>query len=143
VRDTVFLKVVPWKGIIQFGVKGKLAPRYIGPFNIKESIRPVAYRLELPAYLDKIQNVFHVSLLRKAKIDPSRVLPHVPMKIKGDLTMEAKPVKILDRDVRVLRNKRVSLVRVLWRNSRIEEETWERESEIKQKFPHLFFDIGT
>ncbi|KAL9390420.1 hypothetical protein Peur_019025 [Populus x canadensis] len=76
------------------------------------------------------------------EIDPSRVLPHNPMKIKGDLTMEAKPVKILDRDVKVLRNKIVSLVRVLWRNSRIEEETWERESEMKQKFPHLFFDIG-
>jgi hypothetical protein len=84
-----------------------------------------------------------MSLLRKAKIDPSRVLPHVPMKIKGDLTMEAKLVEILDRDARVLRNKRVFLVRVLWRNSRIEEETWERESEMKQKFPHLFFDIGT
>ena len=87
--------------------------------------------------------MFHESLLRKAKIDPSQGLPHVPMKIKGDLTMEAKPVKILDRDVRVLRNKRVSLVRVLWRNSQIEEETWERESEMKQKFPHLFFNIGT
>jgi len=87
--------------------------------------------------------VFHESLLRRAKIDPSRVLSHVPMKIKGDLTMEAKPVKILERDVRVLRNKRVSLVRVLWRNSRIEEETWEKEYEMKQKFPHLFFNIGT
>jgi hypothetical protein len=65
------------------------------------------------------------------------------MKIKGDLTMEAKPIKILDRDVRVLRNKRVSLVRVLWRNSLIEEEIWERKSEMKQKFPHLFFDIVT
>jgi len=65
------------------------------------------------------------------------------MKIKGDLTMEAKPVKILDRDVRVLRNKRVSLVRDLWRNSRIEEEIWERKSKMKQKFPHLFFDIVT
>jgi hypothetical protein len=65
------------------------------------------------------------------------------MKIKGDLTMEAKPVKILDRDVRVLRNKRVSLVRVLWRNSRIEEEIWERKSKMKQKFSHLFFDIVT
>jgi hypothetical protein len=65
------------------------------------------------------------------------------MKIKRDLTMEAKPVKILDRDDKVLRNKRVPLVRVLWRSSRIEEETWERESEMKQKFPHLFSDIGT
>jgi hypothetical protein len=64
VGDKVFLKVAPWKGIIRFGVKGKLAPRYIGP-----------YQLELPVYLDKIHNVFHVSLLRKAKIDPSRVLP--------------------------------------------------------------------
>jgi len=84
-----------------------------------------------------------VSLLRKAKIDPSRVLPHIPMKIKGDLTMEAKPVKILDRDVKVLRNKRVPLVRVLWRSSQIEEETWERESDMKEKFPRLFCDIGT
>jgi len=67
--------------------------------------------------------VFHVSLLRKAKIGPSRVLPQVPIKIKGDLTMDAKPIKILDRDEKVLRNKRVHLVRVLWRSSRIEEET--------------------
>jgi hypothetical protein len=65
------------------------------------------------------------------------------MKIKGDLTMEAKPVKILDRDEKVLRNKRVPLVRVLWRSSQIEEETWERESEMKEKFPNLFSDIGT
>ena len=90
--DKVFLKVAPWKGIIRFGVKGKLTSRYINPFEIKERIRPVAYRLELPVYLDKIHNVFHVSLLRKANIDPSRVFPHVPIKIKGDLTMEAKPV---------------------------------------------------
>jgi hypothetical protein len=96
VGDKVFLRVAPWKGIIRFEVKGKLGPRYIGPFEIKERIGPVDYRLELPVYLDKIHNVFHESLLRKAKIDPSRVLPHVPMKIKGDLTMEAKPVKILD-----------------------------------------------
>jgi hypothetical protein len=143
VGDKVFLKVAPWKGIIRFGVKGKLAPRYIGPFEIKERIGPVAYRLELPVYLDKIHNVFHVSLLRKAKIDPSRVLPQVPMKIKGDLTMKTKPVKILDRDEKLLRNKRVPLVRVLWRSSQIEEETWERESEMKEKFPHLFSDIGT
>nr|XP_034908137.1 uncharacterized protein LOC118044086 [Populus alba] len=92
VGDKVFLKVAPWKGIIRFGVKGKLAPRYIGPFEIKERIGPVAYQLELPVYLDKIHNVFHVSLLRKAKIDPSRVLPQVPMKIEGDLTMKTKPV---------------------------------------------------
>jgi len=133
VGDKVFLKVAPWKGIIRFGVKGKFAPRYIGPFEIKERIGPVAYQLELPVYLDKIHNVFHVSLLRKAMIDPSRVLSQVPLKIKGDLTMKTKPVKILDRDEKLLRNKSVPLVRVLWRSSQIEEETWERESEMKEK----------
>jgi len=96
VGDKVFFKVAPWKDIIRFGVKEKLVLRYISPFKIMERIGPVAYRLELPAYLDKIHNVFHVSLLWKAKIDPSWVLPQVPMKIKGDLTLEAKPVKILD-----------------------------------------------
>jgi hypothetical protein len=65
------------------------------------------------------------------------------MKIKGDLTIEAKPVKILDQDEKVLRNKRVPLVRVLWRSSQIEEEIWEKESEMKEKFPNLFSDIGT
>ena len=116
-RDTLFFKVTPWKGIIQFEVKGKLALRYIRPFEIKERIRPVAYRLELTAYLDKNHNVFHVSLLGKTKIDPSWVLPHVPMKIKRDLTMQVKPVNILDRDVKVLRNKRVPFMRVMWRSS--------------------------
>jgi hypothetical protein len=65
------------------------------------------------------------------------------MKIEGDLTMKTKPVKILDRDEKLLRNKRVPLVRVLWRSSRIEEQTWERESKMKEKFPHLFSNIGT
>jgi len=143
VGDKVFLKVAPWKGIIRFGVKGKLALRYIGPFVIKERIGPVAYQLELPVYLDKIHNVFHVSLLQKTKIDPSWVLPQVPMKIEGDLTMKTKPVKILDRDEKLLRNKRVPLVRVLWRSSQIEEQTWEREFEMKEKFLHLFSDIST
>ena len=77
--------------------------------------------------MDKIHNIFHISLLRKAKINPSWVLPQVPIKIEGDLTMKTKPVKILDRDEKLLRNKRVPLVRVLWRSSRIEEQTWERE----------------
>jgi len=143
VGDKVFLKVAPWKGIIRFGVKGKLALRYIGPFEIKERIGPIAYQLELLVYLDKIHNVFHVSLLQKAKIDPSRVLPQVPLKIKGDLTMKTKPVKILDRDEKLLRNKRVPLVRVLWRSSRTKKETWETKSKMKEKFPHLFSNIGT
>jgi len=86
--------------------------------------------------------VFHVSLSRKAKVDPSRVLPQVPIEVKGDLTLETKLIKILEWGEKVLRNKRVSLVNVLWRNTQIEEETWEREADMKKKYPHLFKDVG-
>jgi hypothetical protein len=118
-------------------MKGKRAPRYISPFEIMERIRPVTYRLELPAHLDKIHNVFHVSLLQKMKVEPP-----VLIKVREDLTLKTKPVKIVDRSEKVLRNKRVPLVSVLWRNSQIKEETWERESKIKKKYPHLFPGTG-
>jgi len=107
-----------------------------------ERIGPVAYRLELPAHLDKIHNVLLVSLLWKTKVDPSWVQPPVPIKVREDLTLEIKPVKIMDRSEKVLKNKRVPLVRVLWRNSQIKEKTWERESKIKKKYPHLFPETG-
>jgi hypothetical protein len=86
-------------------MKGKLALRYIGSFEIVKRIGPVAYRLELSAHLDKIHNVFHVSLLRKRKVDPSRVQPPVPIKVREGLTLEIKPIKIVDRSEKVLRNK--------------------------------------
>jgi hypothetical protein len=70
-----------------------------------ERIGPVGYRLELSAHLNKIHNVFHVSLLRKMKVDPSRVQPPVPIKVREDLTLEIKPVKIVDQSKKVLRNK--------------------------------------
>jgi hypothetical protein len=94
VGDKVFLKVAPWNGIIQFGIKGRITLRYIGPFEIIERIKLVAYRLNLPTLLDKIHNVFHVSLLQKANADPLRVLPHVPIEVNGDLTLETKSIKI-------------------------------------------------
>jgi hypothetical protein len=78
VGDQVYLKVAPWKNIIRFGMKGNLAPRYIGPFEVVQRIGPVAYILVLPPHLSKIHNVFHASLLRKAKIDPKRLLPQIP-----------------------------------------------------------------
>ena len=76
-------------------------------------------------------------------MDPSRVLPPVPIEVREDLTLETRPVKIMDRSEKTLRNKKVSLVRVLWRNSQIEEETWERESEMRRKFHDLFINLGT
>ena len=70
----VFLRISPWKGVLRFGKRGKLSPRYIGPYRIVERIGEVAYRLELPSDLDRIHDVFHVSMLRKYIPDPSHVL---------------------------------------------------------------------
>jgi hypothetical protein len=125
--DKVFLKVAPWKHMLRFGMKGKLALRFIGPFEIQKCIGPVSYEINLPSQLAKVHNVFHVSLLRKTNVDPSRVLPQVPVEVKEDLTLEVRPIKILDWGKKELHNKKVSIIRVLWRSSQIEEETWERE----------------
>jgi hypothetical protein len=84
IGDRVFLKVALWKGIIRFGMKGKLAPRYIGLFEVIARVGSVAYCLRLSTHLEKIHNVFHVSLLRKAEVDHSRVLPPVPIEGNRD-----------------------------------------------------------
>jgi hypothetical protein len=107
VGDQVSLKVTPWKGSIQFGIKSMLAPRYIGPFKIKEKIRPVAYRLTLSAYLSKLYDLFYVSMLRKIELDLSRVLPQVPIEIHEDLTLKMEQKRILDLHVKELRTKRL------------------------------------
>jgi len=123
--------------------EGEVSSRYIGPFEIQKHIGPVAYEIILPSQLAKVHNVFHVSLLRKADIDPWRVLPQVPVEVKEDLTLEVRPIKILDWGEKELHNKKVLIIRVLWRSSQIEEETWERESEMRRKFPDLFTNSGT
>ncbi|KAL5547651.1 hypothetical protein UlMin_002882 [Ulmus minor] len=138
VGDAVFLKVAPMKGVMRFGKKGKLSPRYIGPFKILERIGKVAYRLALPPNLSSVHNVFHVSMLKKYVPDPYHVLEHEPIEVHEDLTYEEKPVQILDRKEKTLRNKVISLVKVLWRNHKIEEATWEREDEMREKYPNLF-----
>ena len=92
VGDMVFLKVTPWKGVIQFGKRGKLSPRYIGPYQIIERIGPVAYKLNLPDELSRIHNVFHVSMLRKYVYDSSHVLKDLPIHIEENLTYEEQLV---------------------------------------------------
>ena len=129
VGDMVFLRISPWKGVLRFGKRGKLSPRYIGPYRIVERIGEVAYRLELPSDLDRIHDVFHVSMLRKYIPDPSHVLTE-------------QLVQILDRREQVLRNKTIPLVKVLWRSHTVEEATWEHEEQMKRHYPHLF-DAGT
>ncbi|EOY18962.1 Uncharacterized protein TCM_043494 [Theobroma cacao] len=90
IDDKVFLKVSPWKGVIRFAKRGKLNLRYIGPFRIIERIGPVAYRLELPPELDRIHNVFHVSMLKKYVPDPSHILETPPIELHDDLKFEVQ-----------------------------------------------------
>ena len=118
--------------------RGKLSPRYIGPYRIVERIGEVAYRLELPSNLDRIHDVFHVSMLRQYIPDPSHVLTEQPVEIQENLTYEEEPVQILNRREQVLRNKTIPLVKVLWRSHTIEEATWEPEAQMLHQYPHLF-----
>ncbi|KAL5860069.1 hypothetical protein ACOSQ4_001365 [Xanthoceras sorbifolium] len=117
--------------------KGKLSPRFIGPYEIIERVGPVAYRLALPPELEKIHNVFHVSMLRRYRSDPSHRVQAESIEIQPDLTYEEEPVQILDREIKELRNKRVPLVKVLWRNHKVEEATWESEETMRQQYPQL------
>ncbi|KAA3490754.1 DNA/RNA polymerases superfamily protein [Gossypium australe] len=138
VGDKVFLKVSPWKKVLRFGRKGKLSPRFIGPYTVVKRVGPVAYQLELPAELSQIHDVFHVSMLRRYRSDPSHVVPMAEIEVNPDLSFEEEPVQILDQDVKVLRRKSVPLVKVLWRNHGTEEATWEPEDVMRQQYPHLF-----
>ena len=138
VGDKVFLKVSPWKKVFRFGRKGKLSPRFIGPYEVIERVGPVAYRLELPQELEKIHNVFHVSMLRRYRSDPSHILSAEAIDLQPDLTFEEEPVEILAYDVKELRRKSIPIVKVLWQNHTTEEATWEPEDTMRQQYPHLF-----
>ncbi|XP_016704317.1 uncharacterized protein [Gossypium hirsutum] len=127
VRDKVFRRVSPWKKVLRFDRKGKLNPRFIGPYWILRRVGLVAYRLELPSELDCIHDVFHVLMLRHYRFDPTHVVPVEEIEIRPDLTFEEEPVQILDRNVNVLHRKSIPLVKVLWRNHSTEEATWEPE----------------
>ncbi|KAL6129303.1 hypothetical protein ACLB2K_072655 [Fragaria x ananassa] len=125
--------------VIHFGKRGKLSPRYIGPYETTERVGPVPYRLRLSPELSRIHDVFHVSMLRKYVVDPSHVLQEQPISLKKDLTYEEEPVQIIDQEEKVLRNKTVRLVKVLWRSHQVEEATWEAEDQMRQQYPHLFY----
>ncbi|KAL0543847.1 hypothetical protein IC582_018952 [Cucumis melo] len=138
IGDKVFLKVAPMKGVLRFERKGKLSPRFVGPFEILERIGPVAYRLALPPSLSTVHDVFHVSMLRKYVPDPSHVVDYEPLEIDENLSYVEQPVEVLAREVKTLRNKEIPLVKVLWRNHRVEEATWEREDDMRSRYPELF-----
>nr|GEU79239.1 putative reverse transcriptase domain-containing protein [Tanacetum cinerariifolium] len=129
------------QGVIQFGKQGKLNPRYIAPFKILEWIGPVAYRIELPEELKNVHNTFHVSNLKKYLSDESLRVPMKELRLDGKLNFVEEPVEIMDRDVKQLRQSRIPIVKVRWNTKRGPEFTWEREDEIRVKYPHLFSNI--
>ncbi|WVZ69530.1 hypothetical protein U9M48_018303 [Paspalum notatum var. saurae] len=138
VDDFVYLKVSPMRGIWRFNMKGKLAPRYIGPFKIVERKDEMAYKLELPSNLSGIHNVFHVSQLKKCLRVLEEQAPLEGLDVQEDLTYTEHPVKILETSERVTRNRRVKMCRVQWKHHTEDEATWEREEELRATYPGLF-----
>ncbi|WVZ80352.1 hypothetical protein U9M48_027835, partial [Paspalum notatum var. saurae] len=133
--DHVYLRVSPMKGVHRFGVKGKLAPRYVGPFKISEKCGPVAYRLELPPRLAAVHDIFHVSQLKRCLRVPEEEIDTSQVQIEPDLTYEARPVKVLDRKQRSTRRSTVTMYKVQWSEHTEEEATWETEEYLRTKYP--------
>ena len=134
----MFLKVSSMQGMMRFGKKGKLAPRYIRPFEILSKVGEVAYRLVLPPELSRIHLVFHVSMLRKYISNSLHILQPQAVELSEDLTYEEYPVAIVDRQVRQLRTKEISMVKVLLRNHTVEYCTWETEAVMRDSYPYPF-----
>jgi hypothetical protein len=136
--DHVYLKVSPLHGMRRFKVKGKLSPRFIGPFRIFRRVGEMAYQLELPNNLSDVHNVFHVSQLKKCLRVPEEQLPMEELSVQGYLTYTEYPIKILDTLIRVTRNKVIKMCKVQWSHHGEDEATWEIEEELRIDFPHLF-----
>ena len=143
VGDHVFLKVMSKRGVVRFGKRGKLSPRFIGPFEILERICTFAYRLALLPSISGVHEVFHGSMLQKYTPNPAHVVDWGHIEVDTDGTFEEGPVCIVDSRDQVLRRKTVRLVRVLWRHYGVQESTWEREDTMRATYPFLFWDEGT
>nr|GFB32061.1 putative reverse transcriptase domain-containing protein [Tanacetum cinerariifolium] len=138
VGEKFMLKVSPWKGVIRFGKRGKLTPRYYGPFKILSRVGPMAYKLELPREIQGIHNTFHVSNLNKCLSDEDLIIPLDEVRIDVKLHFIEEPIEIMDREVKQLKQRRIPIVNVRWNLRRGPEYTWEREDQMWKKYPHLF-----
>ncbi|XP_059292580.1 uncharacterized protein LOC132046051 [Lycium ferocissimum] len=138
VGEQVLLKVSPMKGVMRFGKRDKLSPRYIGPFEIRRRIGEVAYELALPPGLSGVHPVFHVSMLKKYHSDGSYIIHWDSVLLDENLSYEEEPIAILDRQVRKLRTKEIASVKVQWKDRPVEEATWETEADMRSRYPQLF-----
>ena len=135
--------MMPKRGVVRFGKRGKLSPRFIGPFEILERVGTVVYRLALPPSMLDVHEVFHVSMLRRYTPDPAYVVDWREIEVDTNETFEEGPMCIMDSRDQVLRRKTVRLVRVLWQHRGVEESTWECEDTMRATSPFLFRDEGT
>nr|GFC94211.1 putative reverse transcriptase domain-containing protein [Tanacetum cinerariifolium] len=133
VGDKVMLKVSPWKGVVRFGKRGKLNPRYVGPFNVLERVRDVTYKLDLPEELSRVHNTFHVSNMKKCHADEPLAVPLDGPYVDDKLHFVEEPVEIMDCEV-----KRLKRIKVRWNSKRGPEFTLESEDQFRKKYPHLF-----
>ncbi|GJR35570.1 putative reverse transcriptase domain-containing protein [Tanacetum coccineum] len=138
VGDKVMLKVSPWKGVVRFGKRGKLNPKYVGPFKVLEKVGSVAYKLKLPQELSRVHNTFHVSNLKKCYADEPLAVPLDELHFDDKLQFFDEPIESMDHEVRRLRRSRILIIKVRWNFRRGPEFTWEREDQFRKKYPHLF-----
>ncbi|GJU53737.1 putative reverse transcriptase domain-containing protein [Tanacetum coccineum] len=138
VGDKVMLKVSPWKGVVRFGKRGKLNPRFVGPFKVIKRVGDVAYKLELPEELSRVHNTFHVSNLKKCHADKPLAVPLDGLHFDDKLQFVEEPIEITDREVKRLKQSRIPLVKVRWNSKRGPEFTWECKDQFRKKYPHLF-----
>nr|GEU99424.1 putative reverse transcriptase domain-containing protein [Tanacetum cinerariifolium] len=129
VGDQVMLKVSPWKAVVRFGKRGKLNLRYIGPFKVLAKVETVAYRLELSQQLSRVHNTFHVSNLKKCLSDKPLAISLDEVHIDDKLRFVEEPVKIMDYEIKRLKQSHIPIIKVRWKSRRVPEFTWEREDQ--------------
>ena len=137
VGDHVYLKVSPMRGVHRFGVRGKLAPRYVRPYKVLAQCGSTAYRIQLLDILSVVHNIFHVFQLKKCLRVPDEGVEIEGLPLQPDLSYIEHHVKILDEKERVTRNNVVKFYKVQWQNHSEDEATWEKESYILKHYPRL------
>ncbi|GKE21565.1 putative reverse transcriptase domain-containing protein [Tanacetum coccineum] len=138
VGDYVLIKVSPWKGVVHFGKKRELAPKFVRPFEIIEKVGPVGYRLDLLEELNGVHDTFYVSNLKKCLADLTLQVPLDEIRVDAKLNFIEEPVENLEREFMKLKHSRIAIIKVRWNSKCGPEFTWERKDQMKLKYPLLF-----